>query len=119
MTDKGFDEYGNYGENNPPIREMTDEERQAAKDRAVANSEQLTEEEKVAYINSRAHVILAQLFEQYEETLPEGEEQLEFVSDIYARMVLLSIFGFNPEKLAVTANEAADRLIEHFGDSDD
>jgi hypothetical protein len=34
---KGFDEYGHYGENNPPIRDMTDEERQRAKEREKAN----------------------------------------------------------------------------------
>ena len=34
-----FDEYGNYGENNPPIREMTDEERQRAKEREAANKQ--------------------------------------------------------------------------------
>lgn len=52
---RGFDEYGNYGENNGPlppteelatgeaedtlIREMTDEERQRAKEREIANKE--------------------------------------------------------------------------------
>jgi len=43
-TSDCFDEYGNYGENNGPlpprveIREMTDEERQRAKEREKANS---------------------------------------------------------------------------------
>ena len=43
MTTKGFDEYEHYGENNGPlpptkkIREMTDEERQRAKEREAAN----------------------------------------------------------------------------------
>lgn len=42
-TSKCLDEYGNYGENNGPlpprveIREMTDEERQRAKEREKAN----------------------------------------------------------------------------------
>jgi hypothetical protein len=44
-TSKCFDEYGNYGENNGPlpprveIREMTDEERQRAKEREAANKQ--------------------------------------------------------------------------------
>ena len=44
-TSKCLDEYGNYGENNGPlpptkkIREMTDEERQRAKEREKANKE--------------------------------------------------------------------------------
>jgi len=43
MSNKGFDEYGYYGENNGPlpptkkIREMTDEERQRAKEREEKN----------------------------------------------------------------------------------
>jgi hypothetical protein len=43
MTTKGFDEYGYYGENNGPlpptkkIREMTEEERQRAKEREEKN----------------------------------------------------------------------------------
>lgn len=37
MKDKGFDEYGHYGENNPPIRPMTDEERQRATVRYQSN----------------------------------------------------------------------------------
>lgn len=42
-TSKCLDEYGNYGENNGPlpprveIREMTDEERQRAKEREEKN----------------------------------------------------------------------------------
>lgn len=44
MNSKGFDEYGYYGENNPPlpstdkIREMTEEERKASIEREKANS---------------------------------------------------------------------------------
>ena len=38
MINKGFDEYGNYGENNPPIRDMTEEERKASIEREKANS---------------------------------------------------------------------------------
>lgn len=44
MESKGFDEYGYYGENNPPlpstdkIREMTEEERKASIEREKANS---------------------------------------------------------------------------------
>ena len=44
MSNRGFDEYGNYGENNGPlppmkkdIRPMTDEERQRAKEREEKN----------------------------------------------------------------------------------
>ena len=45
MSSKGFDEYGHYGENNGPlsptkeIREMTEEERQRAKEREAANKQ--------------------------------------------------------------------------------
>ena len=45
MSNRGFDEYGNYGENNPPlppmkdIRPMTEEERQRAKEREEKNRE--------------------------------------------------------------------------------
>ena len=45
MTTKDFDEYGYYGENNGPlpptkkIREMTEEERQRAKEREAANKQ--------------------------------------------------------------------------------
>jgi len=38
MSNKGFDEYGYYGENNPPIRDMTEEERKASIEREKANS---------------------------------------------------------------------------------
>lgn len=44
MNSKGFDEYGYYGENNPPlpstdkIREMTETERKASIEREKANS---------------------------------------------------------------------------------
>ena len=34
---RGFDEYGHYGENNPPIRDMTEEERRASIEREKAN----------------------------------------------------------------------------------
>lgn len=37
----GFDEYGNYGENNPPIRELDEEERQRSKEREEKNKGEL------------------------------------------------------------------------------
>jgi len=36
-----FDEYGNYGENNPPIRELDEEERQRSKEREEKNKGEL------------------------------------------------------------------------------
>ena len=37
ITKKPFDEYGNYGENNPPIRPITEGERQRGKEKSIAN----------------------------------------------------------------------------------
>jgi hypothetical protein len=46
MMNKKFDEYGNYGENNPPIgvRPFTKEERERAKERQQMNTSTMTEE---------------------------------------------------------------------------
>jgi len=58
MSNKGFDEYGYYGENNPPlppmvekkIRDMTNEERQRAKEREAANQASVGEMEPFSIV---------------------------------------------------------------------
>ena len=69
----------------------------------------MTEDEKVEAINKNAAVVLESLLKECEEkTLNE----IDFLSDIYARLIVASIIGFSPLSLAETAEEAADKLFK-------
>ena len=76
----------------------------------------MTEEEKVEVINKNATVVLEKLLKEIEE---KTLDEIDFISDIYARLIVASILGFSPSNLADDAEEAADNLFKMVEEEDE
>jgi hypothetical protein len=69
----------------------------------------MTEEEKVEAINKNAAVVLERFLREVEEKILD---EIAFLSETYARLIILSILGYSPSNMANDAEEAADKLFK-------
>jgi hypothetical protein len=76
----------------------------------------MTEEEKVETINKNAAVVLERFLKEIEE---KTLDEIEFISETYARLIVASILGFSPSNLADDAEEAADKLFKMVEEEDE
>jgi len=72
-------------------------------------------DEQFAIINKQAAKSLKRLLKQHEKNYASKEHEWEFIGDLFARMIVASYMGYNPEELGQDADKAGQRIIELAG----
>lgn len=72
-------------------------------------------EEQFEAINKQARKSLKRLLKQHEKTYANKEYEWEFIGDLFARMIVASYMGYNPEGLGQEADRAGKRIVELSG----
>ena len=72
-------------------------------------------EEKHEAVNKHAVTVLEVLLKDLEDTHGDEQYEIEFLGDLYARMVVSVYMGYFPEKMGKDAEEGAIRLMKLSG----
>ena len=72
-------------------------------------------EEKHAAVNKHAVTVLEVLLKDLEDNYGNEQYEVEFLGDLYARMIVSVYMGYFPEKMGKDSEESATRLMKLSG----
>ena len=72
-------------------------------------------EEKHGAVNKHAVTVLEVLLKDLEDNYGNEQYEVEFLGDLYARMIVSVYMGYFPEKMGKDAEEGAIRLMKLSG----
>ena len=72
-------------------------------------------EEKHGAVNKHAVTVLEVLLKDLEDKHGDEQYEIEFLGDLYARMIVSVYMGYFPEKMGKDAEEGATRLMKLSG----
>ena len=78
-------------------------------------SDDLIPEEKHGAVNKHAVTVLEVLLKDLENNHGDEQYEIEFLGDLYARMIVSVYMGYYPDKMGKAAEESAIRIMNASG----
>lgn len=75
----------------------------------------MTDEEKLTTINKHTAAALKPLLQDLEKRYGDEDYELQFIGDLYARMIVSIYMGYHPERIGKDAEDGAARLMQMSG----